>query len=107
MKTFAAPLVAATAALCAAAASGWQFTYVDPRGRSYIVNDPTNQDRGCTPINHGRGKTFAWDRPNRFNSCCINLYANNACSGSAQGLSCPDWSKPASTSLYGFTVTNC
>jgi hypothetical protein len=106
MKTFVAPVLATTAVLFAGAASGWQFTYVDPNNKSYIVSDPNNRNRGCTPINHAQGKTFVWDRAT-FSNCCINVYNNNACSGSAQGISCPDWTKQASISLYGFTVTNC
>jgi hypothetical protein len=105
MKNFAAPVLAATAVIYASAVSGWQFTYVDPTGKTYIVRQSTYSNRACTPINHAAGKVVVWDRGDT--TCCINLYNNTACSGTPQGTSCPDWAKATSIALYSFSVTGC
>ena len=86
------------------AAAGWTFTWRQPNGTPHVVT--ALEDKGCTVIDHGKGKEFDWTRS--FESdCCIRLWTNPHCSGDMAGFSCPSWKKDASVTLFSFEVTNC
>jgi hypothetical protein len=93
-----------TAALGTQSALGWTLTYRDRSGRPHIIDGQGN--RGCTRINHARGKLLEWDRPT-FSNCCVRVWENGRCAGPPQGFSCPDWRKVTTIDLNSFMVTNC
>ncbi len=106
MKSIIAVLLA-TLALMAQAAHGWTFTWRNGNGKPTVESGTLF--KGCTKINHAARRQFEWDRPSigLGANCCINLYSNNNCAGSPQGLSCRDWKKTASVPLRSFSVNRC
>lgn len=95
------------AALLAQSASAWTFTGRNGAATPFIESGTLN--KGCTGINHAKGRKFSWDRPNigLGAKCCIKLYSNRNCGGSPAGYSCKDWSKTSSVALRSYKVESC
>ena len=87
--------------MLAVQASAWRFTYGSPKK---TVADGANT--GCRGISHPKGAVFTFKRDS-IETCCISLWTNGACSGSAAGKSCASWEKAASTALNSYKVTGC
>jgi hypothetical protein len=105
MKLLGAALVAA--ALAAQSASAWTFEWEKADGTKYVGTG--RLDKGCTAIQHARGKAFDWRRPNISIGawCCINLYDNGNCKGDPKYFTCSSWSNVAESDLWSYSVNRC
>jgi hypothetical protein len=91
--------------LAQSAAGAWTWTWREPNNTPHVVRGTGN--KGCTGINHGRGKVFDWDRSSDSN-CCIRMWTNGNCNGDTAGFSCSDWrNHVSSVDLLSYRVTNC
>ncbi|KAH7026729.1 uncharacterized protein B0I36DRAFT_331202 [Microdochium trichocladiopsis] len=85
------------------ATMAWQYEHGPTNARKAPFGS-TNTP--CRKSFHPENTMFHWDR-DPSEDCCLYLWSNSACSGSAVASTCSDWTKVSVNNFYAYKVQNC